>query len=59
MASCAGGSRRGEPGSDVVGNVAANRCCALEGRRVAPVTVGRIQCVVIADVARRARSRCR
>jgi hypothetical protein len=51
MASCAGGSRRGETGGDMIRDRAANRCGALESRRVAPVTVGRIQRVVVADVA--------
>jgi hypothetical protein len=43
----------------VVGNAAANRRGALEGRRVASVTICRAECVVVAYMARRARSRRR
>jgi hypothetical protein len=49
------GSGGWETGRDVIRNVAADRRCALERSRVAPVTIGGIERVVVADVAGRAR----
>ena len=55
VASGACGRRRWEPGRNVVRNIAANRGGALEGSRMASVTICRAERVVVADVARCAR----
>lgn len=52
VAGGAGRCCRWEPSCDVVGNVAANGGGALEGGRMAAVTICRIERVVVADVAR-------
>ena len=50
-----GGSSGWETSRDVIRNVAANRRCALENSRVASVTIGGIERVVVVHVAGRAR----
>jgi len=51
MACGASRSRRRESRRDVIRNVAAERGGALKCRLVAPVTIRRTQCVVVAHVA--------
>jgi len=57
VAGRAGRSRSRESCRDVVRNVPANRCGALEGRLVAAITIRRIEAVVVADMAGGARRR--
>ena len=49
----------GESGGDVVGNIAAQRCGALESGLVTAIAVSRIQIVIIIYVARGTRRRSR
>ena len=54
----AGGRGGGESRSDVIGNIAADGCVLFQSRSVAGHAVGRIQRVVIVDVAGRAGRGC-
>lgn len=59
VASCAGRSRRREPGGDVIRHCSAYRCGADKSRLVAPITIRRIERVVVAHMAGRAGGRRR
>lgn len=59
MAGSAGGSCRRKAASDVIRNIAAKCSCALPGGLVAAQTIGRIERVIVVDMAGRARCRSR